>query len=318
MKIYLFLTIAFIIALSSCYAQNGWNIPYGQSADEVGIFNSNTDPDFSEDMPFGPMSFRIHNQKLWLLDSIGAGIKVFNKEGLVNNLKFKNMPENHLLEDFAIVTDDNNRIESVWVAEAAESVIYKFSAKTGNKQHSFGSRGAHQGQFLQINQIELDNKNRLYVGDYGKSLISVFSPYGEHLFEIPWQRSGFTIDQNDMLHLIEYRENAGYFLLKYDGKKLVSSTHLGLNKLQNAKVISFDEELKGVFISFIPETGFEGRLHLYIAFENGRSEKIKQFAPQPPMNRFIQACSYNFWVAQADFNLAPEGFFKIIKLESKE
>ena len=65
---------AILFGLSAqCHALS-WTIDYGTPKDKgkVSVYNNITAPDFAEDAPYGPMSFRVIKEDLWLLDSVSG------------------------------------------------------------------------------------------------------------------------------------------------------------------------------------------------------------------------------------------------------
>lgn len=293
------------------YAQN-WEVAYGSAKGHVAVFNSKTNPKFAEDAPYGPMAFRVVAGQLWLLDSIGGKLLTLNDKGeLKNELIIKGLPDNVLLEDFALVTGNSDKVETFWVADAADCTIRKISVGSGKELLKIGGNGREAGKFLQINQLEVDRGGRLYVGDYGRSVIAIFTQYGELIREIPWQNNGFAIDAKGRLHVIVYRENSGHFHRLYSQQgQLVQSNHLGLNTLRNPKLW---EILKNgnIAISFIPAEGFKGHLKFYEIAESAQILNRTELVPCATMNRFVSCSDNRLWIAEASFYTAPDGKFMV-------
>jgi len=293
-----------------------WSVAYGSEKNQVAVFNSKTDPKFAEDAPFGPMAFRVFAGNLWLLDSIGGRVICLNqKSELQSDVVVPELEGFKLLEDFALVAGSSGKPESVWVAAAADCTIRKISLATGKELLRVGARGNEAGKFLQINQIEVDAGGRLFVGDLGRSVIAIFTAYGELIREISWQHSCFALDKRGRLHLLAYRDNAGYFHRIYSPRgQLLKSLHLGLAELQNARLwgVSADE---AILVSFIPEGGFKGRLDLMSIAPTGNMEKKIEFTPPGSMNRFLVNVDQNMFLAEADFFAAPEGVFCVKNIE---
>jgi hypothetical protein len=232
---------------------------------------------------------------------------------MVKEIPISGLPKNAVLEDFAFETGKTERFEALWVAEAAEGTIRKVSLPKGEEMVRIGGLGNEPGKFVQIHQIETDKTGRLYVGDYGRSKICVFTPYGKLIREIPWQQTDFALDRNNRLYNLQYLEDSGYYLQVFSHEgNLLKNTHLGMKNLQNAKILKADDEL--VKISFIPAGGFKGSLKL-IEFNNfGAVLKQQEYNPPRAMNRFVFDDSQNVWLAVADFYAAPEGRFEIKKI----
>ncbi|MDD3147348.1 MAG: hypothetical protein PHD82_08605 [Candidatus Riflebacteria bacterium] len=310
--------IALILTLAvavGAQAQS-WKIDYGNDRGKVAVFNSKTDPKFAEDAPYGPMSFRIFGQNLWLLDSIGGKLYGFDqKNELKADLTVPGLEGFKLLEDFALVAGVSGQPESVWVADASDCIVRKLSLADGKELLRVGGRGVEPGQFLQIHQLEVDAGGRLYVGDYGRTVISVFTAYGELVREIPWQRSGFALDKRGRLHLLNYSERGGYFHRIYSARgQLLKSVHVGLPDMQNARVWSAGTD-DSLLVSFVPAGGFKGSLVLVEISDCARINRRLDLVPPGSMNRFVASANQTIYVAEADFFAAPEGKFAVKTVE---
>ena len=304
-----------LIIAGQGHAQPAWEVSYGTETNQVAVFNSKTDPKFAEDAPYGPMAFRVFAEDLWVLDSIGGKILCLNqKNELKSSVVIPALEGFKLLEDFALISGASGAPESVWVAEAGECSIRKISLASGKELLRVGGRGNEAGKFLQINQIEVDAAGRLFVGDYGRSVIAIFTAYGELIREIPWQHSGFALDKRGRLHLLAYRDNAGYFHRVYSPRgQLLQSSHVGLASLQNARLWGVSDE--GIMASFIPEGGFKGQLHLLEISAAGSLKRKFEFVPPGSMNRFLASVGQKLFLAEADFFAAPEGKFHVKNIE---
>lgn len=289
-----------------------WQVNYGSEKGRVAVCNSKTDPKFAEDAPYGPMSFRVVQGQLWLLDSIGGKLLCINEKNEVKSeLAIQGLAGNVLLEDFALVLGNSGKPESVWIADAADCVIRKISLAGGKELLRIGGNGGVAGKFLQINQLEVDHGGRLYVGDYGRNVISVFTQYGELIREIPWENCGFAINNKGSLVLLAYRENAGYFRRTYSQKgQIESNKHLGMSELQNPRIWGIAAN-GSLIVSFIPAGGFKGRLNLYELADTTQVANRAELVPPGSMNRFLDFSGDRLYLAEADFFSAPEGNFSV-------
>ena len=311
MKFRVLLTLMLSFAVGAS-AADSWSLEYGKDPGKVSVFNSNTDSSFREDQPYGPMSFRIHKRNLWVLDSIGSKIYCFDSANhLRKSLNLTGFPENLILEDFALIPGSNGEPESVWIAEAALCEVRKISLGSGKELVKIGGNGNEAGKFLQINQLETDRTGRLYVGDIGRSVISVFTPYGELVREIPWQRSGFALDNQSRLHLIRYSESAGYFADVFTPKgQLEKSLHIGMPELTNPRLWAIAAN-GNMVLSFVPAAGFKGSLKLFELSPYGKIVRKLEFSPPGSMNRYLAGSAGQIWLAEADFAAAPAGKFLV-------
>ncbi len=293
-----------------------WQLEYGTKQGQVAVYNSNTDEKFAEDQPYGPLSMRVFRKQLWVLDSIGGKLHCFDQQKkLIKTVQFTGLPKNLLLEDFALITGSGGEVESVWVVEAAEANIRKISLASGKELLKIGGFGDEPGKFKQVNQIEVDRTGRLYVGDIAQTKISVFTPYGELVREIPWQRSGFALDGNSRLYLLRFSENVGYFVDAYTVKgQLAKSLHLGLAQLTNPRVWAVNPK-GNIIVSFIPAGGFKGKLKLYEITPFGKILKRIEFAPPGSMNRYLAGSATHVWLAEADYQNAPQGKFVVKEIK---
>jgi len=301
--------LAGLLLSNAVYAD--WALEYGKEKGKVAVFNAKTSKSFAEDAPFGPMSFRIEKNNVWILDSIGGRLYCFDENNkLKKDITVSGLPDNLLLEDFALNFGSNGAVESFWVADAAECTIRKVSAANGKELVKIGGNGNETGKFLQINQLETDRSGRLYVGDYGRSLICVFTRYGEPVREMPWQTNGFAVDQQGRLHTLVYKEQGGYFYRIHSSQgQLLTSRHIGLPDLMNSRLWRVSPE-GNLQVSFIPAGGFKGRLKLLEIAPDGKILRQTEISP-PAMNRFVEFSDDNFWLAEADYFAAPDGLFQV-------
>lgn len=319
MKSISLLSFAAVIGISSLGLAQTWSLEYGSAKNQLSYFNSKNTPDFAEDSPYGPMSFRVVGDRLWVLDSIAGKLSCFDKNSkLVNSVEVPNLQGFKLLEDFAIAFDSSNRPEYVWIANAADLLIKKISVKDGKVVATIGGSGSEQGKFLQVNQLEVDAIGRLYVADIAKSLVSVFSSNGSFIREQSWQSSGMVIDKAENLHLLYYSDKSGYSHQVYNvSGQLVRSTHLGLNDNTNARIV--EANLDGsIIISLVPAGGFKGVMSLYKIGASGVITEKLEFVPAMVMNRGLYIAEDKVFIAETDFEAAPSAKFVIKPLKWEE
>lgn len=312
------LMLLLTVSLAASAAES-WRVEYGKEPGRVACYNANTDKSFKEDQPYGPMSFRIHHGHLWLLDSIGARIHRFDEgNALKKTFEISDLPTNSLLEDFALITGAKGEPEAIWLAEAALCEVRKISLGSGKELVKIGGNGNQPGKFLQINQIEVDRTGRLYVGDIGRAVIAVFTPYGELVRELPWQRSGFALDGAGRLHFLRYSESAGYFIVIYNSKgQLEKSLHLGMAELTNPRVWAVSDK-GNLIVSFIPAGGFKGTMRLFEISHFGKIVKRLEYSPPTSMNRYLAGSEGRVWLAEADYFSAPTGQFQVKSMNWSE
>ena len=311
MKSISLLCVAFLSLSTLCQAQS-WSLDYGNEEGKVAFYNSNNDPNFAEDSPYGPLSFRVVNNNLWVLDSVAGKLSYFDEKGkLLKSIVVPGLEGFKLLEDFALVGDNLAEPDAVWIANAADNLIRKISLADGKVIAQVGGAGDEQGKVMQVSQLETDAGGRLYVGDIARNKLSVFSATGAFLREYQWQSTGFVVDKYANLHLIHYSDNAGYLYRVYSPKgQLLKNTHLGFSKNANLKLYSVNAD-GSIILSMIPESGFKGVLDLYKVNKSGVIEEQLQYIPPVSMNRYVFVDGDRIFHAEADFDSAPKTKFMV-------
>ena len=167
------------LSISAIAQANTWALEYGEKEGKLSYYNRKSDPNFAEDSPYGPMSFRVLGDNLWVLDSIAGKLICFDKNGkLLKSIVVPNLEGFKLLEDFALVGKDKDNPEAVWIVNAADCTLRKISISDGKVLAEVGGNGNEPGKILQVNQIEVDSYDRLYVGDIARNTLSVFNTHG--------------------------------------------------------------------------------------------------------------------------------------------
>lgn len=311
------LVVVMMSMASNCHALS-WSLGYGNGPGELKIFNKKTAPDkFREDAPLGPCSFRVVDNELWLLNSVGTELYKFAPDGsLLYSLKLPELDGYSLYSDFGFVFDSDGLPEYVWVANDGDSVVRKVSLKTGEIPLSIGGQGSEPGKFIQIDQLETDVVGRVYISDIAKKSISVFSSYGELLREIPYQPGRFALDYKGRIHLLYYSDSAGYFRKTYSPKgQLVKSVHLGLRELTDSRVEHVDKS-GNMYVTFRLHEKFEGKVRLYMIDEDGVVKKQTSMAVPRNMGRYFSVDSHGVMVASdADYLEAPDSVFEVKTVE---
>lgn len=313
------LLIAGCLATSSWAASPAWELKYGAAQGQVGYYNSKVNPKLEEASPLGPMSFRLSGGDLWLADSIGGRLLWLESGGALKaTMKLPGVGTDTLLEDIALVKEPAGKVEAAWVADGADLFVRKISVPGGKELVRVGGRGHEPGLFTQIHQLEVGPTGRLYVGDFGRSVIAVFDPSGKLLREIRWERSGFAVDAEERLSTVVFIDGVGYVWHRYDADgNLEKATHLGLAALQNPRLWWLDPD-GGITVSFIPAAGFRGVVVMHSFTADGALLKKFNVRPTPGMNRFLdRGEDGKLWSAVADMDAAPSGSFKIISLTAE-
>lgn len=308
------LLICACVMTSAVYAQT-WQLSFGNEKNQVAFYNAGS-PGFKEDASYGPLAFRVVKDRLWLIDSVAGRILAFDSNNSVKTeVKIVGLPENTLLEDFALVVGAAGNPETVWVADAADCTLRKISLANGRELVKIGGNGNESGRFLQISQLEVDRGGRLYVCDIGRQIIAIFTPYGELIREMPCQRSGFAVDDKGNLHLLDYSSRYGYLHRVYSHRgQLTKVMHLGMRSFQNPRIWGLGSQ-GSLLVSFMPQNDYAGRLKLLEFNADAVVRRRCELAPVISMNRFVEPCETSLWLAEADFAAAPAGQFKVKRID---
>ncbi|MBI3039799.1 hypothetical protein HYY75_12270 [bacterium] len=293
-----------------------WKVSFGSGRAQVGYYNSSLNPKIEEASSLGPMAFRIHSGDAWIADSIGGKIVCLDSDGKPRHTVIvPNLPDNTLLEDFALVPGKDGKVSKILVADGADLFVRAIKVPEGNELFRVGGPGEGPGHFLQIHQIEVSASGRFYVGDYGRRVISVFDETGKFLKEFPWERNGFSVTGDDLLSTLSFNEATGYVWRSFNSKgQLESSVHLGFVNFQNPRLWA-NEQGGGILVSFVPPGGFRGTLDVVRFSKHGGVEARTKIRPPQAMNRFIdRQDSSHFWLAQANFDAAPKGAFNVFSI----
>ncbi len=237
------LIVSLLLVLSPVVCQ-AWELEFGKGKENVGY----RAPVSDEDFPIGPSSFRLIDGDLWVLDAAAKRIAIFDSAGkLSNEILIPGLKKDYIIDDFAVmpgykelvVVDGGNREIIKLSDKGKELARFKFSTE----------------QLIQLDEVAIDSNGQLYVGDYGLARISVLSPAGKILRTIPWQISGFAVDKDDNLHMIDFTAATGHSLVKISaaGKEL-SRHDIGMKDVQNPRM--WKVNAKGeIYFSVIPNEG---------------------------------------------------------------
>jgi hypothetical protein len=121
----------------------------------------------------GPMSFRVIDDVIYLLDGLNHRLQLFKKD----KTRLITWDKEHAVTDFAVL--DNHDFALTCMACRK---VHIYSGREKAIKISFGEQGREEGQFLQLDMIDSDTFENLLVLDYGNGgRISRFSRKGEFL-----------------------------------------------------------------------------------------------------------------------------------------
>ena len=286
--------VAMLIIGLSTPAFSDWKIQFGSDSSQAGL----TPPAGAEDFPVGPSSYRMVEDNLWVLDAAKGRVLCFNAENkLINDIKIPGLPAKFILDDFALQMADGKPV-SIIVTESMDRQIVKFSL-TGEEQLKIKTN-----ELLQLDEIGIDTNGQFYVGDFAKEKIAVFSADGKMLRTIPWQGSGFAIDQENNLHTITFTDNIGHTHIKLspDGKELAKQ-ELGMPEVQNPRI--WDINAKGeMLLSVVPPAGSAIDHSLLTFSVSGEILNKAVFKNPYYIKRYLMAGKDTVWLVSADYSSA--------------
>jgi hypothetical protein len=266
-------------------------------------------PEGPEEFPEGPHAFRIENGKLWVADSANGRILCYSDDNkLEKNIQIKWTESRKFIEDFALQIKEG-KVASIWVAERYSHELVRVEPD-GKELTRFKATS-----MAQLDQLAADSEGRVYVGDFGKSLIAVFNSAGKLEKTIPWELSGFAVDSKDCLHLLYFDESVGYTHQVNDSSgKIISSTPVGFAKMQNPRLWHVTSE-ENILVSFIPALGNPtGNILVKISSKGATLNKI-EFANPYYINRYLAFDQNDCWLVNANY-LLKDAKIKIRKLGS--
>lgn len=300
----LFLLLAMSLSLP---AHANWEIKFGKAANEVGYVNPPAGP---EDFPLGPHSFRVISGNLWLADSVKGRVLSFAPDGqLASEIKIPGLTEPFFIDDFAIQVQNDEAV-SAWVAERFSGHLIKISAE-GKELLRIKNTG-----LAQLDELAVDSNGQLYVGDYGKSLLTAFSSEGKKLWQRPWQMSGLATDASDNLHMIHFNEGTGHQHLTINSAgKEISRIEIGFAEMQNPRLWQVNEQGE-IFVSFVPQSGDPTKNILATITAKGTILNKINFTNPYYIGRYLMIKDKDCYLVKTDFLKAPGTSIKIEKAGS--
>ena len=297
MKAFLFFLAIIVSLVLTSPAFAAWDLKLGPASNELGFVNPPSGP---EDFPLGPHSFRLAHGELWVADSVkGRILKIGKKAEVLTEIKVPGLKEPFFLDDFAIQFNGEEVI-ALWVAERFSTELIKVSPD-GKELVRVKNSG-----LAQLDELGVDSKGQLYVGDFGKSLLATFSPDGKKLREIPWQMSGFAVDNKDNLHMIRYDEETAHQHLVIDANgKETGRTRIGFAEMQNPRLWQVNDE-GDIFVSFVPQSGNPTKNVLVTISQKGLILKKIAYTNPYYIGRYLMVENNDCLLVKADYLKAPK------------
>ena len=270
-----------------------WQLTFGRESGQVGV----TVPANAEDLPVGPSSFRGVGQDLWVLDSVKGRVICLDGSGSIKKeVVLPKLKPEFILSDFALQTGQNNEVTGVVALDmmAREIVV-------ANGEGVELRRIAADG-LIQLDEIDIDNKGQIYVGDYASAKIAVYSAAGKLLRTFPWQASGFCVDENDNLHMLDYSEALGHSLvtLSASGAEIARQT-VGMVDMQNPRIWQVGPGGERL-VSFVAPAGDPTQQTLIMFAAAGEVVGKTVFTSPYYINRYLACAAGKFWLVRADYS----------------
>lgn len=322
--------------LTGCLSFADVSVPYGEGTGKVDYISNSRYPRRTDPMPFGPLSFRIVEDKVWVVDSVGGKLMQFNNKDGKQISEFSILPEgiksgyteekyidpatkkeycspvlNILIDDFAPVYGKDGKLEAWWLADSCNNKLVKYSVegkKLGEFTHS---------DFIQVSKVEVGAGGHIFVADEGANYIFVFDENGNFIrkWSDAWTGLAVSGDDEKLYRLVYDREKLNYNIVAagLDGK-IIMVYPISNDKMPNATLWWVNEAKSECLITYCPKAGgFKGTYEVArIGFDGEIKAHAVLNAPFV-MNRFIDNLNFDeIYQGQANFDEAPEGSLKII------
>lgn len=314
--------LASFLMLSSCISFADVAVYYGEGPGKVDFINAKKYPNIQEPLPFGPLSFRMVEDKVWVTDSVGGKLMQFNQKGkLVSEfsllpkgakpykLEYGSPTSNILVEDFAPVKGAYGDVVAWWIADSQGNKLVKFSVD-GKKL----AEVTHP-EFCQLFRVEVGMGGHLFVADKAASAIFVFDPQGKFLRKYSWEWTGMAVAGTDekLYRLVFDREAGKHHLVATDLEgKTVSATQLDVENMFNSNLWWVDENSGEAVITYTPATGFNGTYYIVRVGLDGAIKASGNLKAPFVMNRFIDNLDYSeVFIGKANYEEAPNGKLEI-------
>ena len=180
-------------------------VPYGEGSGKVDYINNNRFQTLDDPIPWGPLSFRMVDNNVWIADSVGGKLLQFNKEGkLISEIsvlpegtkpytinKYKNPVLNNLIEDIAPVRDEYGSVTAWWIADSLRQCLLKYSLD-GKKLAEIKNP-----DFVQLYGVEVGIGGHIFVADKGANSIFTYDSQGQLINKQNWEWSGMAVAGSD-------------------------------------------------------------------------------------------------------------------------
>ena len=300
-------------------------VPYGEGSGKVDYINNKRFQKLEDPLPWGPLSFRMVENNVWIADSVGGKLMQFNKEGkLISEFsvlpegtkpytidEYKNPCLNILIDDIAPVLGDYGSVTAWWVADSLENRLLKFSLD-GKKLAEIKNP-----DFVQLYGVEVGIGGHIFVADKGANSIFTYDSQGQLINKQNWEWSGMAVAGSDekLYRLMYIGEEQRNMLVSTNLEgKVVKTVLLDVANMLNPNLWWVDEVKKECVLTSTPEGGFKGSFKIYrIGLEDGKVIAQGEIKAPYFMNRFIDNIDYeDVFIGKANYSEAPEGKLEIV------
>lgn len=296
----------FIPTLASCETA----ISFGNEKGQIAFINHKNHPELQEPLPLGPLSFQKAGSFLYIADSVGGKIVVFNQDkGFVKELVVTATPSTMIFDDITLEIT-NDKITSIWLIDALSNSLLKV-----NKNGKITNKITND-KFIQPFRIEISPSKLIYVADKGARKIFILNNQGKMLHEVKWEWSGMAISPDaDILYRLLYAQesNSTYLVSSNLKGEITYEKELQLGEIFNPELWWIDETNQELLMTYATSKSYSKKLIVARVGFNGEVKGKKEIVPPFAMNRFIAFEKNELWIASSDYSKAPDGHLRILK-----
>lgn len=315
------LTALLMISSSTLFADV--SLPYGEGSGKVDYINYKRFPGIEEPLPYGPLSFRLVGDNIWVADTVGGKLMQLTKGGsLVSEFSIcpsgtkayeidqYGMPNSKVfIEDMAPIYGEYGDLKAWWILESQNNKALKYSVDGQKLAEIDGS------DFAQPTRIEIGRSGNIFIADMGKKAIFTYDAQGNFLNKQNWEWSGMAIaGYDDKLYRLMYmgEEHKNMLVCTNLSGKVVKTKLLDIENMVNPKLWWVDEDSSECVITYTPATGHKGSYNIVRVGLDGKVKASGQLTSPFAMNRFIDNLDGEVYVGKCDFSVAPDGKFEVV------
>lgn len=323
MKRLSFLTL-FAVAASAVFAQV--SVPYGDGSGQVSFINSVKYPKIEEATPFGPLSFKLVGDNIWVANSIAGKLLCFNKQGklvseaavMPDALKKLIPPGDKypllqiLIEDMAPVFNSEGKLTSWWVTDSVKNEVINIDLK--------GKRLAviKDKEFVQLFGIKCTASGYKFVSDKGAGEIFVFNEKNERVSALNWEWSDFAVDENNNIYRLFYDGEQQKSMLVFSNflGEVICTTRVEIENALDPRLWWVNPETGEAVITYLANGEYKGEYDIARINADGTVAATGKIEAPIAINFFIDTIDYkNVWHCKANYSVAPKGTLDIVQFK---